>query len=58
MTAFNPPSIPLAPCSLPSTGSRGGEYYHYPPRVGISILYPAWGVINIITLTTRKESQR
>ena len=55
MTAFNPPSIPLAPCSLPSTGSRGVNNI-ITPRVGISILYPAWGVINIITLTTGKGS--
>ena len=57
MTAFNPPSIPLAPCFLPSTGSRGVNII-ITPRVGISILYPAWGVINIITLTAGKESQR
>ena len=57
MTAFNPLSIPLSPCFIPSTGRRGVNII-ITPRVGISILYPAWGVINIITLTAGKESQR
>lgn len=51
------PINPFSPLFPPIYGEQGVNII-ITPRVGISILYPAWGVINIITLTTGKESQR
>lgn len=53
MTAFNPPSIPLVPCFLPSTGSRGVNIIITPPR-GYKYTIPRVGCNKYNHIANRK----